>query len=201
MHDPLTVAFEIRRPWPRPDAWTTGLAARTGVRWQHRGAYSVVAGRGLYWPPLITVWHRDPSGYDDATCGAGRGRAWMWHIHHWRIQVPPLQEFRRRLLTRCAWCGERSTKADPVNVSHQYDRKRSHWWQGEPGLFHSDCSAIKAAHAACICDQPILDGDGDGYGHCAHCGRYRAYGTTPERLARMRELAAIPTGGRRPATD
>jgi hypothetical protein len=193
LHDPLTVAFEIRRPWPRLDTWKTELAQAQGVRWQHRGAYSVVAGRGLYWPCLITVWHRDPSGYDSTTCPT-RGRAWRWHIHHWRVQISPLQMLRRRLLTRCAWCGGRDRKGDPVNVSHQWDRKHGHWWRGEAGLFHSGCSSIERAHASCVCEQPVLDGDN--YGHCARCGRFRAYGVTPEHLVRQRELAAIPAGGR-----
>lgn len=139
MHDPLTVAFEIRRPWPRRDAWKTQLAARTGTRWEHRGAFTVIAGRGLYWPCLITIWHRDPSGYDDLTCNALRGRAWRWHVHHWHLQIHSYQHLRRRLLTRCAVCGGRSVKGHPVNVGTQWDGPRGHWWQGEPGLTHSDC--------------------------------------------------------------
>lgn len=192
MHDPLTVAFEIRRPWPKPDNWKTENSARTGVRWQFNGAFWVVAGHGLYWPCLITVWHRDPSGYDDTTC---RGMRWQWHVHHWKIQIPPLQQLRRRLLTRCTWCGGRSAKGDAVNVSHQWDGPRGRWWQGEPGLFHRDCSAIKSAHATCVCEWPVLEHDT--YGKCARCGRSRSFGTTDEHLPRLRELAAIPHGRRR----
>lgn len=191
MHDPLTVAIEIRRPWPRRDTWKTGHADRTGTRWEIGGAFWVLAGRGLYWPSLITVWHRDPSGYDDTTC---RAKRWQWHIHHWKIQVRPLQELRRRLLTRCAWCRGRHCKGDSVNVSHSWDGPRAKWWQGERGLYHRDCSAIEQAHATCVCEQPVLDHDG--YGQCARCSRYRAIGTTDERLARARELSAIPVGER-----
>lgn len=147
MHDPLTVAFEIRRPWPSPDSYRTKQAARTGERWRVGGPFWVLAGRGLYWPALITVWHRDPSGYDDTTC---RRTRWRLHVHHWRIQVPPLQQLRRRLLTRCARCGGRSVKGNPVNISHQWDGPRGRWWQGEPGLFHHGCSATqrRASHGA-----------------------------------------------------
>lgn len=140
MHDPLTVAFEIRRPWPRANRYRTEQAARTGERWRVGGPFWVLAGRGLYWPALITVWHHDPSGYDDTTC---RRTRWRLHVHHWRIQVPPLQQLRRRLLTRCARCGGRSVKGNPVNISHQWDGPRGRWWQGEPGLFHHGCSSTK----------------------------------------------------------
>lgn len=193
MHDPLTVAFQIRRPWPRTDAWKTRYAAKQGVRWQFRGAFTVFAGRGLYWPGMITVWHRDPSGYDSTTCPIG-GRAWRFHAHHWRIQILPFQHLRRRTLTRCAWCGGRSIKGDQVNVSHAWDSPHARWWQGEPGLFHRDCSAIKTAHATCVCQQPILEHDN--YGMCARCGLHREFGITDAALARRRELAAIPPGAR-----
>jgi len=193
MHDPLTVAFQIRRPWPRREGWKTKTAAAQGIRWQFHGAFTVLAGRGLYWPALITVWHRDPSGYDSTTCPIS-GRAWRWHIHHWHIQIHPLQHARRRLLTRCAWCGGRSVKDDHVNISHSWDGPRERWWQGEPGLYHHDCSAIKMAHATCVCEQPVLEHDT--YGRCARCNRTRAYGATAEWLGRARELSAIPHGSR-----
>lgn len=195
MHDPLTVAFEIRRPWPDIADWRTEQAARTGTRWRFDSPYWVIAGRGLYWPCMITVWHRDPSGYDDTTC---RGKRWQWHIHHWKIQISPLQQLRRRLLTRCAWCGGRSVKGDAVNHSHQWDGPRGRWWHGESGLFHRDCSAIKSAHATCVCEWPVLEHDT--YGKCARCERTRSFGTTDEHLPRLRGLAAIPHGGRRPTT-
>lgn len=196
MHDPLTVAFEIRSPWPKTIEWKTKQAARTGTRWKISGAFWVLAGRGLYFPSLITIWHRDPSGYDDTTC---RRKRWRLHVHHWRLQVHPLQQLRRSLLTRCAWCGGRSVKGDPVCVSHSWDGPRGRWWQGEPALFHADCSAIKQAHAACICEQPVLE-HGD-YGNCARCGLFRPFGFTDANLARARQLSAIPHGERRTSTQ
>jgi hypothetical protein len=195
VHDPLTVAFEIRRPWPKAEPWKTEQAARTGTRWDIGGAFWILAGRGLYWPSLITVWHRDPSGYDSTTCPTWQSRAWRFHIHHWRLQVHPLQHWRRRLLTRCTWCGGRSVKGDQVNVSHQWDGPRSRWWQGERGLFHRDCSSIERAHATCVCELPVLDRGN--YGRCAVCDRFRPFGLTEDNLARARELHAIPHGTRR----
>jgi hypothetical protein len=191
MHDPLTVAVEIRSPWPKHYTWKTEQAARTGTRWKIGAAFWILAGRGLYFPSLITVWHRDPSGYDDTTC---RGKWWRLHVHHWKIQIHPLQDLRRWLLTRCVWCGGRSIKGDRVNVSHSWDGPRGHWWQGEKSLFHADCSSIKTAHATCVCTRPVLEHDI--YGRCARCGRTRAFGSTDEQLARARELAAIPHGER-----
>lgn len=180
MHDPLTVAFEIRRPWPRR------YKART------------VDGRELparhYWPALITVWHREPGGLDSGEVCRPFG-SWRFHVHHWRIQVHALQALRRRLLTRCAWCGGRSVKGDAVNVSHQWDGPRGRWWQGEPGLYHGDCSAIHRAHATCVCEWPVLEYDR--YGRCARCSRSRAFGMTEENLERARQLSAIPAGARK----
>lgn len=195
MHDPDVVAFEIRRPWPK------------------RYKAKTIDGRTLpaqrYWPALVTVWHREPRGHDSGTiCKHYRrlpsGKAkilhgWRWHIHHWRIQIPPLQELRRRLLTRCAWCGGRHRKGDPVNTSHSWDGPRGRWWQGEPGLYHGDCSAISSAHATCTCDNPEPRyGD---HGVCLWCGRFRPYGLTEENLTRARELSAVPAGARKPSGD
>lgn len=191
MHDPLTVAFEIRRPWPETADWRSKQAARDGVRWRLGAPYAVLAGRGLYFPCMITVWHRDPSGYDDDTC---RGKRWQLHVHHWKIQISPLQHLRRRLLTRCTWCRGRSVKGDAVNISHQWDGPRGRWGKGEPGLYHRVCSLIKTAHATCVCEAPVLDHDG--YGHCARCDRHRSFGASAEWIIRARELAAIPHGER-----
>ena len=52
MYDPLTVAFEIRRPWPE---------------------MRKLPGAGCYYPSIATVWHCDPEtdGSDDS-CGWSR---------------------------------------------------------------------------------------------------------------------------------
>jgi hypothetical protein len=196
MHDPLTVAFEIRRPWPRRDTPRTEQADRTGERWKVGGAFWVLAGHALYWPGLITVWHHDPSDYDHTTCHAQR---WRWHVHHWRIQVLPLQQLRRRLLTRCTWCKGRHTRKDQVNISHQWDRAPGHWWQGEAGLYHRDCSLIQTAHRTCVCTEPMLL---DAYPRCLRCGTSRPFGMTAQALEKQRERARIPHGLRAlPAED
>jgi hypothetical protein len=185
MHDPMVVAFEIRRPWPR-------RSSGSGRR---------------YWPSLVTVWHVEPGGRDSGdVCPHyrtirrpdGKKRTvvlhgWRWHVHHWRIQIHPLQALRRRALTRCTWCGGRSQRTDLVNTSHGSGRRAS-WWRGEQGLYHSDCSSIATAHAVCICHHPVLiDG---GYGRCARCNKTRAFGVTAGQLERTRILAEVPKGAR-----
>jgi hypothetical protein len=241
VHDPLVVAFEIRRPWPR----LSTLPPADGKRWsfllrhEHHQPYcgdhvctgnpfpwwkprswskfSHVAGRELYWPALITVWHREPGGRDsgevckhtrrvfDESTRTWKHRKvsrWKIHVHHWRIQVHLAQEFRRWALTRCSWCGGRSRSSDPVNVSHQWDGPRGRWWRGEPGLFHHDCSSVQHAHAKCYCADPLLSHDG--HGTCQVCGGHRAWRQEPDEADRL--LASLPKGSRitpdiRPAVE
>lgn len=204
MHDPLVVAFEIRRPWPQLHRQT-----RSGPRWKlGRSAWWSIAGRGLYFPCMITIWHREPRGQDAGTVCQQHTRyqdadgAWQWkfhhgwrfHIHHWKVQVSPLQALRRRLLTRCAWCGGRHLRRDPVNVSSGWDGKRGPWWRGERGLYHHDCSGIEYARRVCVCDTPMRGGDV--WGVCAACAKMIIHNREPDQLAILRRRAAISDGGR-----
>jgi hypothetical protein len=182
MHDPDAVAFEIPRPWPE----RRRLAG-------HR-----------YWPAMVTVWHREPRGHDSGEVCLHYRRdgetvtvlnGWRWHVHHWRVQFPALRKMRRRLLTRCAWCGGRSTKADPVNNGYPSGRE-GRWWQGEPSLWHSDCITISEAHHTCLCAIP--DPQHGDYGRCRYCTRSRSYRETLAKLDRMRVLAEVPCGKRDP---
>jgi len=241
VHEPMTVAFDIRRPWPsrsrshdanRPGHPTAGPRWRfkhhhecdDDCRAEHAGQkffpwwnprswtpFWVIAGYGFYFPSLITVWHVEPGGRDSGEVCRHYNRVqlpdgtwetkfigrWRWHVHHWHIQIPPLQELRRRLLTRCEWCGGRSTRRDRVNVSHQWDRKRQPWWRGERGLFHRDCSMVEHAHRSCVCDDPKIKRGGV-YGTCSNCGKHAAGRPSPSILERRRLLASIPAGQRDP---
>ena len=96
MHDPLVVAFEIRRPWPERSPFPA--AGHSSVRWRIRlhhdcgtwcaddpphpdgafpwwkpSSYSAfwrLGGRDYYWPSLITVWHQEPGGRNSlSVCG------------------------------------------------------------------------------------------------------------------------------------
>lgn len=222
MHDPLVVAFTIVRPWPtrrpandaRPGeprwscrySWTTWRTIHKPGTWRR---FWTVAGRGIYWPALVTVWHVEPGGRDSGeVCRWWRERdgqrvasdRWKWHAHHWRIQVGPLQKFRRWLLTRCEWCGGRSRKGDRVNVSHSWGGERGPWWRGERGLFHHDCSSIEHAHRTCVCLDPIFHRElgGVAYGRCARCEKQRRRHKKGEGdgIRATRVLAAVPSGKR-----
>lgn len=182
MHDPLVVAFEIRRPWPQRSTFSpVSRAEQDTVRWRIRmhhehwtdgpdscecpsgdhnpfpwwkpksyQAFWRLAGRDYYWPPVVTVWHREPGGHDSLSiCGGwyddrnGKRRfrtSWKWHVHHYKLQFPPLQDARRHLLTRCEVCGGKSRRGHMVNVSHSWDRPKAPWWRGETGLSHVDCA-------------------------------------------------------------
>ena len=158
MHDPDVLVFDIRSP-----------RRKNGYR-----------------KPLVNVWHHEPGGRDSGeVCkhyirhqepdGTWKGEpvsAWKWHVHHYRIQAAPLQAIRRSLLTRCAWCGGRSTKGNPANISHQWHALRRRWWKGELGLYHHDCSPVATARNGCSCEHPITT---DRWGECARCGQ-RLYG-------------------------
>jgi hypothetical protein len=187
MHDPLIVAFEIRRPWPCRNH------SKFGPRWR--------------WPEMVTVWHREPGNKDsgvvckmhrseqqaDGTWKHRYPNGWRFHVHHWHLQVHALQRLRRQWLTRCAWCGGKQAKGDPINIG-TWNGKRGHWWQGEPGVQHHDCSTVAHAHTKCLCDRP--EGLSGGYGVCSACGRFRAWGSKPDEADRL--LAALPAGSRIP---
>lgn len=203
MHDPLVVAFEIRRPWPRRQR----SPLMRGVRWSvGTSPFWAIAGRWFYFPAWVTVWHREPGGCDsgevckhyrrdrspDGTWVTTMLNGWRFHVHHWRIQVPPLQAIRRRLLTRCTWCGGKHSRTNPVNVAHGWDRDRGPWWRGERSLYHMGCSSVEIAHRTCVCHDPVLD-HGD-WGHCARCGLLRPCGLSGDHLEKRRILATVPSG-------
>lgn len=50
-----------------------------------------------------------------------------WHIHHWRIQFPPIQKIKRRYWDKCSVCGKRGFKG----AAH------SDW--GGTEIWHSEC--------------------------------------------------------------
>lgn len=197
--------------------------------WWRPTGYEVNAfDRSWKWRSVFTVWHREPGGRDSGdvcphyvrwTDSNGRRQfrslhAWRWHVHHWKIQWHQGQQLRRKALTRCEWCRGRSRKGDPINVSHQWDRKIGPWWRGERGLFHHDCSSIATAHRTCICAEPLIEiqpwaykmhaDNPDKYplhrpdhGKCETCGRFRAWGDKrPSAVEATRIQQSVPEGTR-----
>lgn len=143
------------RPWWRPTGWYV----TSSVWWR---------GKSYFLPSLITVWHHDPqTDGTDRSCSnrwktkmneAYAGRDYflamvydfMWrhndifHVRHWRIQWDFAQAIRRRLFTRCAYCGK---KGGVINLhmhgwSVERGRKNLHFWESEENLFHwGECEA------------------------------------------------------------
>jgi hypothetical protein len=93
VHDPLTVAFEIRSPF--------------------RDKPTAMFPKG-YRHAIITIWHKDPChDHDDDSCdwfGTPERPWWKhprWHIWHWRIRIHPLRDLIRWIFDRCSHCGGR----------------------------------------------------------------------------------------------
>lgn len=59
----------------------------------------------------ITPWYKHP----------------RWHIHHWKIQFHPWQNFKRRHFDKCCICGKRGFKSSPISD-----------WNGTR-LWHQEC--------------------------------------------------------------
>lgn len=157
MHSPEVLAFSIRRPWPV----VSESARRNPPRWQsiiHRrddgsrflSPFAYVAGKELFFPSLIDVWHIEPGGHDSLTVCRNRvvdsdgefvrwSHAWKWHLNHWQIRFCFVYAWRRRLLTRCNRCGGRSTKRHMVNHSDSWHIPKTPLWRGETHLHHGRC--------------------------------------------------------------
>jgi hypothetical protein len=144
VHSPLTVAHEIRTPIPKVERRRAPSDRPRGPRWS---AHWYLADKTLYFPPLVTIWHREPDDQDSGTV-CTRDTNWRWHFDHWEYQIHPVQKWRRRIMTRCAECGGRSTKKDPVNCSLQWENDEVPWWYPEPGLYHQTCSSKARARTA-----------------------------------------------------
>ena len=109
---------------------------------------------------LITeVWRHDERGQKAmgelfvavARIMRGGNRPWWkharWHVWHWKLQVRPLQDFKRWAFSRCAGCGGR--------FRWGYSPVTSNWnsqgptWRGEPHVYHHTC------HGS---ERPVYDG-------------------------------------------
>lgn len=68
-----------------------------------------------------------------------------WHVWHWRVQVHPVQAFKRWAFSRCSLCGGRFMWGEsPVSTSWSGGGPR--WFRREPHVYHSRCSqqAVKS---------------------------------------------------------
>lgn len=73
-----------------------------------------------------------------------------WHVHHWRLQVHPLQSLRRRLFSRCEEC-ERGFRSGESVVGRCWDeppRRWFEWFRSERYIRHADCERSRATAVA-----------------------------------------------------
>ncbi len=70
-----------------------------------------------------------------------------WHIHHWKIQVHPLQAFKRWAFSRCAGCGKRF-QWGYCPVSGQWSGGGPRWFRSEQHTYHSECYGQKCGGSA-----------------------------------------------------
>lgn len=205
MHDPMFVAWELRRPWPKlASTWACRPGEKRWSRPSH--GFATVAGRRYYFPGLLTVWHNEPGGRDSGeVCGYPHGWALRKHLSHLSMQVHPLQAFRRWAFTRCSWCGGPSRKGNYINLSGpgglaEKGRKHLPWWAGEQGLLHRDCSTVADAWRHCVCPDPDLRSGTMGYGWswCSRCGKSRWHDQDPEKTAIHLLIRSRTDRGERP---
>jgi hypothetical protein len=132
MHDPMVVAFDIPRPWPRRNRFS-------GRR---------------YWPALITVWHVEPGGHD-AFEVCKHSSHWQWHVWHWKVQIRPLQQLKRFLFERCIECGRRYPWGYSP-VSHQWDGPGSRWFRVQKLNYHHECSGLVSLRRGRESDEKLI---------------------------------------------
>lgn len=146
MRDPKTLAHRIVKPMPTITKQSELQHRRygNGFSWAirlHRKPYPnlyispfiYVFGYELYFSSFIEIWHTDPKGDIGPPCH-GR-KFWKLHIHHMSISPSFWYDFRQKHITRCAWCGKKSSK-ELGRVNHSDGRT----------VYHAACST--AAHKA-----------------------------------------------------
>lgn len=62
-----------------------------------------------------------------------------WHVHHWKIQVHPLQSFKRWAFSRCAECGK-GFRWGESPVSFGWGGTGPLWFRSEKHIHHSNCA-------------------------------------------------------------
>lgn len=60
-----------------------------------------------------------------------------WHFWHWRLQIHPLQRFKRWAFSRCCKCGKRFKWGASVGINSWHSDGPS--WSGEKNVYHMDC--------------------------------------------------------------
>ena len=121
MHDPMSVAFELKYPW--------------------KGRRSPMFPAGFR-DTFLTLWHVDPErDGSDSSCWRDKNFRWTgWRLHfwHWKIQVHPIHDLKRWLFSRCEGCGKRfSWGYAPISKSWSGSGPR--WFRSEAAVYHFGC--------------------------------------------------------------
>lgn len=61
-----------------------------------------------------------------------------WHVWHWRLQIHPLQSFKRWAFSRCCYCGKGFAWGYSP-TTNQWHGTGPLWFRSEKGVFHSNC--------------------------------------------------------------
>jgi hypothetical protein len=168
MHDPMTLAWTIKRPWPKVSRRRYAKPKRNRrTLFRHLGPWE------LYWPSIVDCWHVEPGGNDSGdVCkhyrpvdevpawkvrllpwfrhgrkDDGTPATYVWdrswartHWRHWSIRFIPWRTFLRWRYSRCAECKGRFRWHESP-TSHQWDGAGPSR-KGEPGVFHGACSSV-----------------------------------------------------------
>ena len=70
-----------------------------------------------------------------------------WHVHHWSIQIHPLQDFKRWAFSRCCKCGGRFTWGY-CPTSDSWHGTGPQWFKSEKHVYHNDCRYAKENNCA-----------------------------------------------------
>ena len=72
-----------------------------------------------------------------------------WHFWHWKIQIHPLQNFKRWAFSRCEKCGKRFAWGySPCTTS--WNGTGPLWFRSEKHVHHSDCANAKVQAMAAV---------------------------------------------------
>lgn len=106
----------------RSDSMKESLTMKYGVEKREdriRHFASVIYGCILRWE---RPWYRHP----------------RWHVWHWKLQVHPLQNFKRWAFSRCAGC-RRGFAWGYSPVSTSWNGTGPRWFRDEKNIYHSQC--------------------------------------------------------------
>jgi len=163
MHDPMTLAFDVRLGKVRlleiwhVDPETDGSDDSCGWTYPHLTEDEGNYAHSLIYDKFDNVKNWFASS-DDAEWQMrrlfriykARMRSWWkhprWHIHHWEIKVVPVFKFKRWLFTRCAHCGGLfSWGYAPVTT--RWNSPGPRWFKSEEAMYHHECLADNESNA------------------------------------------------------